>query len=182
MKAPKSSIALGVAGMTGAFQEYEALAESFEWLAENWQDEVSKRLAEKTLALANQCFQEQRDPYGEPWLPSKRAIVARRSGGAWFGFHYTLVESGRLLLSFYETHDRHGFNIISHVPYANIHQYGGPIGGFLAGKGVEMPRRSWLPRDGVEPETWVVEYREEANEVFEAAFRTVGGGATVRVS
>lgn len=75
--------------------------------------EVSRRMAGTTLALIDQGFERERDPYGERWAPKKRPdgrkVLEGRTGRLRRAWHSTRVS-------------RLGYEVFPGVDYATYHQ------------------------------------------------------------
>ena len=140
-----------MSGLVGDTALWKELARSWESVATGFDEVVPERVSERTLSLSLECFTGQQSPYGAAWQPSERVFNIGKSrlrdgyGIGSSGLGLTLIESGALMLSLYSSAGLRTFSIHSDVPYANIHQWGGEIGGYLAGRGVWMPARSYLP-------------------------------------
>lgn len=63
-------------------------------------------------------FEEERDPDGDPWPPSMRAIVENGR---------TLTDTARLLQSITHEADSRGVSVGTDVIYAGVHQFGAII-------------------------------------------------------
>jgi phage gpG-like protein len=139
---------------------------------------VNEQLAEETVELVRQCFEESRDPYGNPWP----APVLREGR--------PLEDSGALKAAWHRRWaGRHGFAIGNAKAYAKHHQKGTGVFGprhtrirpkkakalrlpgpmFVASvKGA--PARKMVPDQGL-PARWRDRYVETAQEVLTELFR-----------
>ena len=112
--------------VTGDFKELRHLQAKMLRMGAAFISNVSKQLAQEARKQVVDGFEAQRDPYGERWVPSQRAL--RESG-------QTLRDRGVLLNSFIVRPLSDGYKFTSSAPYAAIHNYGGEIkrkGGVLA--------------------------------------------------
>ena len=142
-------------------------------------DTVGQQLAEESLELVRSGFEDETDPYGEPWKP----LVLRRGK--------TLADSGGLKASWHRREaNRHGFSIASAKAYAKYHQGGtgiyGPRGqpiksikakalklpGGIFRKSVKgSPIRKMVPEGANVPPLWMDRFRETAFEVLTEHFK-----------
>jgi len=109
---------------------------------------ISKNLAEETLELVRQGFENEADPYGGAWEPLKS-----REGAI-------LQDTGRLRNSWHTvtTSDR-GFVVGPAVDYAVFHQTGTS----------RMPARPMVPDDGL-PDEWKRRFSEITNQILSRHF------------
>ena len=94
---------------------------------------VMRDIGETILSQAQQSFEDQASPAGDPWEPSQRALD---EGGQ------TLVDQGQLLASLTMDMLPSAVMVGSNKVQAAIHQLGGVTG---RGHAVELPARSYLP-------------------------------------
>jgi phage gpG-like protein len=125
---------------------------------------LSRNLAQEAQTQIVLGFRAQRDPYGLPWPPSKRATA---QGGM------TLIDSARLRNSWNARGaigraDAQGFVIGTNVKYARIHQKGGVIhtrGRGGAARKITMPQRMMVPENSLGP-IWEAALRNAAVAYF----------------
>lgn len=104
---------------------------------------LMKELAEEAVHQAQTCFEKQRDPYGNRWKPSKRAL---RDGGK------TLRDTSRLHNSIRgKGRGRSGFEVHTNVAYAGIHNDGGKITKRVAQRFTKAPGKRVSRRKAVKP-------------------------------
>ncbi|MDX1527053.1 MAG: phage virion morphogenesis protein [Gammaproteobacteria bacterium] len=140
--------------------------------------ELSANLAEETIHLIREGFQDEKDPYGVPWAP-----LRLREGRI-------LQDTGGLRNSWHRQSSKSGFRVFSGKQYAIYHQRGtgiyGPsrkritpiratalkLGRFGFAKSVAgTPARRMVPENGVLPVTWRRQYEQIAQFVLKKAFR-----------
>lgn len=105
-------------------------------------------MEEPLLALVQQEFDNERDPYGTPWKKSKRA---ERDGGL------TLTDTRKLRQGFRVTKTSKTFAIYNNVPYSGYHQTGVPKRNLV--------RRAMLPDQGL-PDPWARVVAEHAEKII----------------
>lgn len=141
---------------------------------------VSEQLAEETLELIREGFEESRDPYGSPW----ESLVLREGK--------PLEDTGAMKASWHRQRaDARGFSVANSKPYAKYHQDGtgiyGPRGtpivpikakvlrlgktGRVARSVKGSPPRRMVPTRNRLPAAWKARYVETANEVLTELFR-----------
>ena len=129
-------------------EQLEELAAQFDTLAIEGHAAIVKAVADRLETMPAEQIGRQHDPYGGAWESlSARSLLAKESGGGWFGYHETLVDTGALALSFSTTSQDEIITLASELPYARIHNAGSLIGGYLAGRGILMPKRQYVPDD-----------------------------------
>ena len=95
--------------------------------------------------VAEEAFATERSPDGVPWVDlSAHTMAARAKRGHWPGQKLQVI--GTLAVSVTTDYGNGWASIGSNVPYARIHQKGGPAG---RGHKVNIPAR---PYSGVSPE------------------------------
>lgn len=102
------------ASFTGDFAKLARYIRDVRKLRE-FPERLSKALAEETLGLVHQGFEEGRSPYGQRWKP------VGRPGGQ------PLRDTGRLQNSVETKANRKGFRVWSRLIYAAVHNYGAII-------------------------------------------------------
>lgn len=87
-------------------------------------------------------FEEQKSPFGEKWIPSKRAEKNN---------DLTLIDTGSLSTSITYSANKDSVQVGTNLIYAPIHQFGGKAG---RGKTAVIPSRPFLPitQEGEMPE------------------------------
>ncbi len=141
---------------------------------------VNEQLAEETVELIREGFDNSTDPYGDPW----EELVLREGR--------PLEDTGGLKAAWFrERADATGFSVANAKSYAGYHQRGtgiyGPRGarikpvrakvlklgktGRVARSVRGAPKRMMVPENGRLPERWKERYRETAQEVLTELFR-----------
>ena len=129
---------------------------------------VSKVMAEETLDLIDEGFDEERDPYGKPWAPKQKPDGRKVLHGP----------SGRLKSGYHRTHaNADGYGAAAAVEYADHHQRPrhkrNVRGQFTGGKfgGLKRPRRMQVPdpKKGM-PNEWGDRLAEAAMEALRTAY------------
>jgi phage gpG-like protein len=141
-----------------------------------WRAGLSKNLAQEAQTQIVMGFAAQRDPYGRPWQPSRRAVS---QGGQ------TLSDTARLRRSFSSPQaisrvDERGFEVGTNVLYAMAHQHGMTIrpkskrvlafkvnGRFVFAKKVVIPQRMMIPEGQLGP-IWSSAFQRAASAYFRA--------------
>lgn len=174
--------------MSGLDQVRRAL---FQLVSAQSRHGLMKALAETARDQVAEGFAEARDPYGRPWVKSRRAVL---EGGQ------TLTDRAILRRSLTSNPDLlqvspAGFTLGTNVPYAAVHQFGRVIrpkrgkyltfrgpgapagkgrragrGGFVRVKQVRIPRRPILPDAGLPPE-WARAFESTAMAYLESHLR-----------
>lgn len=111
---------------------------------------LNARLAETTLGLVQDGFNDESDPYDRNWKARKHIGDG----------HPILDETGHLRNSFVPVvYKAGGFAVVNNVPYAAYHQYGTEV----------MPARRMLPAQTRIPrkyrEAWQIVLDELVNEI-----------------
>lgn len=152
---------------------------------------LMKALAETARDQVAEEFAEARDPYGRPWVKSRRAVL---EGGR------TLTDTAILRRSITSNPDLlqispAGFTLGTNVPYAAVHQFGRVIrptrgkyltfrgpgapagkgkragrGGWARARQVTIPRRPILPDAGL-PADWARAFESTAISYLESHLR-----------
>lgn len=150
------------------------LQKDLEKLSKEGMRELSANLAEESLELIRQGFDQSRDPYGKRWEPTKR-------GGQ------ILRESGRLRNSFTTANiTAQGFRVGSNAKQVALQNYGGTVtpkskkflrfrtaknerskGGFVFARKVVIPARPMIPDERGLPSSWEKSLTEAAQEVID---------------
>lgn len=141
---------------------------------------VNEQLAEETIALIREGFDQSRDPYGNAWAP-----LVLRDGRP-------LEDTGGLKAAWFrQSINMRGFVVANGKSYASFHQGGtgiyGPrhqrivpikanvlrLGktGMVASSVRGTPKRRMVPDRWRLPDSWKRRYRETAQEVLTEIFR-----------
>lgn len=133
----------------GDFKKLEALEEKLDYAAsDNARTELYHKVGEKALALVQDGFHKETDPYGSNWA-AKKYQNGRK----------ILVDSGTLQSSFEMESSPEGFTIRNDTPYAGYHQSGTD----------RMVARKMIPDEGSLGD-WEEPLREVMQEFFESNF------------
>jgi phage gpG-like protein len=149
---------------------------------------VSEQLAEESIELIHEGFENQRDPYGNRWKKHSKLTQRIRPGGR------ILEDTGGLKSSWFrKSADAGSFEVANAKEHAAFHQEGTgihgpkkrpirpkqakalriPIGGgavFLY-EVAGVPKRRMVPARGRLPKAWSKRYVETAQEVLTEIFR-----------
>ena len=183
-----------MAGIKGDFNKLKKLAEKLEGLAKPvFRAKLSKNIAEESIEMVNQSFEEGRSPYGPKWpAPRWRSANGKVS---------PLRDTGRLQRSFHVVSTSfYKFVVETNVKYAATHQYGAVIkpktakclvfrgvhtdvgrtakgrksykrtyGGWIFAKKVTIPQRQMMPEpnQGL-PNRWKKGFDDTATDVLKA--------------
>lgn len=111
---------------------------------------ISRNLSEEAIELTKQGFEDERDPYGNPWAPIKH-----RKGKI-------LQDTAIMKNSFFAGHvGEDGFRFGTNVQYAGYHQTGTK----------RIAKRMMVP-EGALPKAWADAFEEAANEILVDFFKT----------
>lgn len=103
-------------GVTGDIGELHKICQAFKALGQDATlRAISKSMSEETLYLVHWGFDNEMDPYGDPWEP-----LVYRDG-------QILQKTGRLANSFHRSYAAGGYEVYTNVEYAMPHQDGAEI-------------------------------------------------------
>ena len=179
--------------VTGDFRKLEDLIRRTRSLGDRrFRAEMSQQLGHEALALTQNCFEAERDPYGRRWPPLKNPGRRRRGGRI-------LRDTARLVSSINMQSSHASFRLQTSVRYAAIHNFGGSVGrsrgqfnyhrrkGRKAGRFVRagtvgakvsyakpysigIPRRMFIPEPGRIPPRWQAAFIRTGRGVFRDYF------------
>lgn len=152
---------------TGRGQQLGDLVNKFKGLGRvGWKSSLNKLLGIKTLELTQDCFRNEKDPYGKAWAP-----ITHRTGKI-------QRDTGRLMASIRSrAQGGVGFKTSTDVEYARQRNYGGTIkpknarmlrfkigNKTVVAKSVTQPARMFFPSESIGiPAAWMRQYAELAN-------------------
>lgn len=152
-------------GSLGDTMKLRSLVEGMKGLASrSWRPRLMKVLSQEAVALAQECFAESRDPYGNPWP----ALKVRQG--------QPLLDTGRLRNSISgRANGAVSFVVGTNVKYARLHNFGGTVTAksgkslrfkvgsrWVFAKSVTIPPRPFFPKQML-PKTWEDAFFETAS-------------------
>ncbi len=167
-------------GALGDTARLQALVRSMRGVSRSaWRIRLMKLLSQEAVSLAQECFAESKDPYGNPWPPLKV-----RQG-------QPLLDTGRLRNSISgRPNGAVSFVVGTNVKYARLQNFGGTITAkkakylkfrvgsrWVSKKSVTIPARPFFPTQAL-PKVWEEAFFEVASEYLSSLRRasaTPGG-------
>jgi len=131
--------------------------------------DLARNIGEEAIELVKEGFDEERDPYGEPWAPltCRDGQILRDRGAMLDSLHVASATESQV-------------TIAMGVWYAIVHQTGKTIvprfakalrfmahGKPVFAQQVTIPARPFFPREGDMPASWVAAFDEMTDEWFQ---------------
>lgn len=130
--------------------DVKQLRRAFKVLGESRFQEAFEAIGREYVRLAQQSFDQSKDPYSRRWKPLAESTLRQRGSGA-----KPLVDTGTLRNSLRHRATNEGVELYSAVDYAKYHQGDPSIGASRV-----IPRRPFLPTERGLPKRWETAARQ----------------------
>jgi len=132
--------------------------------------DLARNIAEEAVELVREGFEQERDPYGEPWaapLTCRDGQILRDSGVMLDSLHVASATESQVTIAmgvWYAIVHQTGKTIVPRFAKAlRFMAFGKPV----FAQQVTIPARPFFPREGDLPASWVAAFDEMTDEWFQ---------------